>query len=214
MGCIREKIESSPRLKAWVHWLLVPAGESRPRTWVRLLVNPFVHHRAWSSKVRWRTRMDVMPFRDFRLEAGAIVEDFCTINNGVGDVVIERDSIIGIGSVLIGPVHIESDVMLAQYVICSGLNHNYEDIKVPISKQSVSTKEIRIGSGSWIAANSVVTAGVSIGKNCVVAAGSVVTKDIPDYCVAAGNPAKVIKRFDLETGDWVREKKKAIQELR
>jgi acetyltransferase-like isoleucine patch superfamily enzyme len=56
----------------------------------------------------------------------------------------------------------------------------------------------------WIAANAVITAGVRIGKHSVIAAGAVVTKDIPPYCVAVGNPAKVLKQYNFETKVWER----------
>lgn len=44
--------------------------------------------------------------------------------------------------------------------------------------------------------------GVTIGRHCVIAAGSIVTKDIPDYCVAVGAPAKVVKKYNVETKKW------------
>ena len=56
----------------------------------------------------------------------------------------------------------------------------------------------------WIGANSVVLAGVTIGKHAVVAAGSVVTKNVPAYSVVVGNPAKVIKQYNPQTGVWER----------
>ena len=65
-------------------------------------------------------------------------------------------------------------------------------------------KEIVIGQESHIGANSVVVAGVHIGERVQVGAGSVVTKDIPSYCVAVGNPARVIKRYDHEQKKWIR----------
>jgi len=82
------------------------------------------------------------------------------------------------------------------------LNHGYEDINLPIHKQPVTTSPITVGDESWIGANAVVTAGVSIGKHCVVAAGAVVTKNIPDYSIAVGNPARVIKRYNPDSKQW------------
>ena len=71
-------------------------------------------------------------------------------------------------------------------------------------EQSVSTSEIHIESDVWIGSNSIVVAGVRIGTHSVVAGGSVVTKDVPPYSVVAGNPAKILKRFDCESGMWVK----------
>ena len=63
--------------------------------------------------------------------------------------------------------------------------------------------EVTIGEDSWIGEN-VCICGASIGKHCVIGANSVVTKDIPDYCVAAGIPAKVIKKYNFEKNSWDR----------
>ncbi|MCR8556568.1 acyltransferase [Mucilaginibacter sp. BJC16-A38] len=133
-------------------------------------------------------------------------EDYCTVNNGVGDVVIGDDSRIGIGSVLIGPVTMGNQVILAQNIVVSGLNHTYADVTVPIRLQKVTTAAIVIEDEVWIGANAVITAGVTIGKHSVVAGGSVVTKNIPTYSIAAGNPAKVIKQYDFEKKEWVKVK--------
>jgi len=140
-----------------------------------------------------------MPFRDFKVGNDTVIEDFTTINNGVGDVIIGDRTRIGIGSTVIGPVIVGNDVRLAQNVVLSGLNHNYEEIDKPISKQGVTTAPIHIGDESWIGANAVVVAGTRIGKHCIVAGGSVVTKDTPDYTVVAGNPARIIKQYNSKT---------------
>ncbi|MCK4619283.1 MAG: hypothetical protein KAT52_05010 [Desulfobacterales bacterium] len=62
---------------------------------------------------------------------------------------------------------------------------------------------VYIGNNSWIGQN-VTIIGVKIGKHCVIGANSVATKDIPDYCVAAGSPAIVKKRYNFETNEWQR----------
>ena len=146
--------------------------------------------------------MDLFPYKKFSLGDYSVIEDFTTINNGVGDVSIGNRSFIGISNVIIGPVEIADHVMTAQNVVISGMNHSYEDIHTPPTIQKVSTSAIRIAENVWIGANSVITAGVSIGRHTVVGAGSVVTKDLPEYCVAVGNPAKIIKRYNHENGIW------------
>ena len=197
-------IKSSPGLKKLVHYLLVPKGEARPRLWVKVFVNRFFHTRGKGSKIRRRTRMDVLPFNNFVLGAGSIIEDFCTINNGVGDVVIGYGTLVGMGNVIIGPVTIGNNVILAQNVVASGLNHEYTDINIPISKQKVSMSPIIIEDDCWIAANTMLTAGVTIGRHSIVAAGAVVTKSVPPYSIVAGNPAKMIKQYDAQMKAWVR----------
>ena len=67
----------------------------------------------------------------------------------------------------------------------------------PVSRNSAYEygKEVTIGDNVWLGGNTVVCPGVHIGSNVVIGAGSVVTKDIPDWCVAAGNPCKVIRKI-------------------
>ena len=195
-------IKSNPKLKKIVHWLLIPRGQARPRLWVRLFVNPFIHKKGKGTIIRFNTRMDLFPFKNFKIGSNSIIEDFATINNGVGDVLIGNNTGIGLSNVIIGPVKIGDYVMLAQNIVISGLNHGYEDVTVPPRLQIVVTKQITIDDNVWIGANCVITAGVTIGKHAVIGAGSVVTKDIPSFCVAVGNPARVIKKYNFETSSW------------
>lgn len=199
---IVSKIKSNPELKRFALWMLIPSNEHRPRLWVRLFLNPFKHKRGKGAVVRWRTRMDVFPFNNFVLGTRSVIEDFSTINNGVGDVVIGDRSIVGLGNTIIGPVQIGNDVMLAQNIVVSGMNHGYEDISLPPSRQKDICKQIVIGDNVWIGANSVITIGVQIGKHSIIGAGSVVTKDIPAFSVAVGNPAKVIKQYNFSSQAW------------
>ncbi len=182
--------------------MLVAKGEAKPRTWVRWFINPFVHNRRCGSTIRWRTRIDVLPFNRFDLGEGSVIEDFSTINNGVGDVVIGNHTLIGLGNVIIGPVQIGNNVIFAQNVVVSGLNHQYRDSKIPIAQQKVVTAAIVIEDDCWICANAVITAGVRIGTHSVIAAGAIVTKDVPPFSVVAGNPASVIKQYDKALDEW------------
>jgi acetyltransferase-like isoleucine patch superfamily enzyme len=94
------------------------------------------------------------------------------------------------------------NVLTANRVYVSDNLHGFESIDIPINHQPVKFKsEVYIGDGSWLGEN-VCIIGANVGKNCVVGANSVVTKDIPDYCVAVGMPAKIIKRYNLETKTW------------
>ena len=131
------------------------------------------------------------------------IEEYTIVDNGVGDVIIGDYTRIGLRCTIIGPVQIGNHVILAQNITISGLNHRYEDPQLPIHQQGVTAASIQIGDDSWIGANSVITAGVNIGKHVVVGAGSVITKDIPDYSIAVGNPARVIKIFDFDQKKWI-----------
>lgn len=201
---IKDKIKGNEKLKKFVHYLLIPKNQARPRLWVKWFVNPFLHKKGKGTTVCRRTRMDVLPFNNFSMGSYSTVEDFATINNGVGDVHIGDRTRIGIGNVVIGPVNIGNDVILAQNIVMSGLNHVYEDINTPIHLQPVTTGTITIEDECWLGANVVVTAGVTIGRHSVVAAGAIVTKDIPPHSIAVGNPARVIKQYNPESGKWER----------
>lgn len=201
---IVERIKANPKLKSLALKAMMPKNQSRPRLWVKIFLNPFKHTKGKNSRICRFTRMDVMPFNNFVLGNDSTIEDFTTINNGVGDVLIGDRVRIGMSNVLIGPVTIGNDVMLAQNIVLSGLNHGYEDINIVPHKQPVTKKKITLEDEVWIGANSVVVAGVTIGKHSVIAAGSVVTKNIPPYSVAVGNPARVIRQYNPQTGIWER----------
>lgn len=201
---ISERIRKNARLKKFFHWLLIPTNQARPRLWVRLFLNRFYHQKGRGVIIRHWVRMDVVPFNHFSIGNNSTIEDFSTINNGVGNVEIGNNSLVGLGNVIIGPVKIGNNVILAQNIVASGLNHNYIDIEQPIHKQGVSVAPIVIDDDCWIGANTVITAGVTIGKHSVVAAGAVVTKDIPPYSIAVGNPSRVIKRYDETQKEWVK----------
>ncbi len=203
---LKEKIKDNPGLKKFVLWALMPKNQAKPRLWIRWFVNPFLHKKGKGATVCRRTRMDVLPFNKFYLGENSTIEDFATVNNGVGDVLIGDRTRIGLGNVVIGPVKIGNDVMFAQNIVLSGLNHGYEDINTPPSIQPVSVKQITISDDVWIGANAVITAGVTVGKHSVVAAGSVVTKDVPPFSIVGGNPAKLIKQYNTETKLWERVK--------
>ncbi len=199
---IKRYLKKSESTKRIALYLLMPGNQARPRWWVSIFVNPFVHKTGRRAVIRRSTRMDVLPFNSFRLGDDATIEDFAVINNGVGEVSIGNRTMIGISSVLIGPLQIGNDVMLAQHVVISALNHGYADVTLPISLQPVTTKPVVIEDEAWIGANAVITAGVRVGKHAVVAAGSVVTKDVLPYSIVAGNPARLIKKYNALTGAW------------
>lgn len=201
---LKSYIDGRPSLKRFVHRLLIPKDQARPRRWVSWFVNPLVHQRHRSSIVRSSVRLDVLPFSPFELGRRSIIDDFSVVNNGVGLVVIGSDSLIGIGAVLIGPVTIGSSVIIAQHVVLSGLNHGYEDVRLPIRDQPVTVRPIVIEDECWIGANVTITAGVTIGRHSVVAGGSVVTRDVAPYTVVGGNPARVLKHYDPASGQWLK----------
>ncbi len=199
---IIDTIKANPRLKEFALWAMMPKNQARPRLWVKLFMNPLKHKKGKNSRICRHTRMDVMPFNNFCLGDNSTIEDFCTVNNGVGDVLIGDRTRIGMSNVIIGPVTIGNDVMLAQNIVLSGLNHGYEDISIVPHNQPVTKKIIVVEDEVWVGANSIIVAGVRIGKHSVIAGGSVVTKDVPRYTVVAGNPARVVKQYNNVSGLW------------
>lgn len=93
----------------------------------------------------------------------------------------------------IGKSHIGNGCLLGSGVhILSGKSqHHFDQLDVPIQEQGGHYEKVSIGEDTWIGNGSLIMA--NIGKKCVIGAGSVVTQDIPDYSIAAGNPAKPIK---------------------
>ncbi len=120
--------------------------------------------------------------------------------------VIEDGARIGRFSVIacLRHVHIGKKVSIAEHVFISDNIHGYEDITLPIFDQPLVFKgKVCIGDNSWIGHNACII-GAQVGKHCVIGANSVVTKDIPDYCVAVGAPARVVKRYNIKQMEWQR----------
>jgi len=111
--------------------------------------------------------------------------------------------IIGRGSHIVAhySIVIGDDVFTGPYVYITDQNHGYTDPDVPIGRQWPSNTAVSIGHGSWLGAGVIVLPGAVIGGNVVVAAGSVVRGVIPDRCVVAGVPAKIVREY-VPGGGW------------
>ena len=203
MGIV-QKIKSNPKIKEFVLWTIAPKRNPRPRLWVRWFLNPFVHKKGKGATIRCRSRIDVFPWNRFEIGNLTTIEDFCTVNNGSGNVLLGNRVRVGIGSVIIGPVTMGNGAGLGQHVFVSGFNHGYKDGTKNSSVQPLDIKPVVIEDEVHIGANSVVTAGVTIGQRSQIGAGSVVTKSIPPFSIAVGNPCRVIKRLNQATGIWER----------
>lgn len=134
--------------------------------------------------------------------SGAVIEALVP-ERGV-TVEIHDGAYIGHGLRLtaVGGVVIEEEAMLADGCYVSDTNHVYEDVSQPIKRQGLRDgRRVVIGRGAWLGIGAVVCGDVRIGENAVVGARSVVTTDVPDRCVVAGNPARIVRRWD--GSDWV-----------
>jgi|GEM_PF-295736 len=101
-------------------------------------------------------------------------------------------------------VILERNVMVNEGVLISDTSHGYESPDVPvISQQLVTRGPVTVGEGIWVGNGARIIGKLRIGRNCVIGTNAVVLRDVPDYCVVAGAPARIVKRYSLETQKWV-----------
>ena len=102
-------------------------------------------------------------------------------------------------------VTIGNDVLVSSDVFMIDYNHGLNPLTPSYLDNSLEvSKGIVVEDGVWIGNNVIILGGVTIGKKAVIAAGAVVTKDVPEYTIAAGNPANVIKKYNFENKQWER----------
>jgi acetyltransferase-like isoleucine patch superfamily enzyme len=106
--------------------------------------------------------------------------------------------LFGKGSGIVGhlDIVIGNDVWTGHHVYITDQNHGYDNPLLPISMQVMPERPVSVGDGSWLGHGTVVLPGATIGRHVVIGANSVVTGHIPDYSVAAGVPARVIKTIE------------------
>lgn len=103
----------------------------------------------------------------------------------------------------VGEIEIGRNVLLGERVLIGDTFHQYEDVTVPVIEQPMAEpRKVTIGDGVGIGMAACIMPGVTIGENAYVAAGSVVNRDVPPRSVVAGNPGRVVRRYDDEAGRW------------
>ena len=134
------------------------------------------------------------------------VINYAGINYNPKIIIGEGSSIGKHGSIAaIDRVEIGKNVLFARYVHITDHSHGYEDISKPISVQPLICKgPVVIEDDCWLGFNCEILSGVHIGKHSIVAARAVVTKNVPPYSIVAGNPARVVKKFNFENQQWER----------
>ncbi|WP_281350458.1 acyltransferase [Roseovarius bejariae] len=134
---------------------------------------------------------------DLRIELGeqVAIRDGCQFG-GNGTLRVGDRTAINAECILtaLDSIEIGSDVMLAPRVYILDVDHRFTDRSIPISKQGYDVAPVTIGDGAWIGTGAVITKGVTIGEGAIVGANSVVTRDIPPFTIAAGLPARPIKK--------------------
>ena len=129
------------------------------------------------------------------------------IKGEYGKIVIKDNCYIGdyFSVITADWVEIEEDVLFASFVTIIAENHGMDpECGVKYGLQELSGKKVLIKDHCWIGEKVIVMPGVTIGSYSIIGAGSVVTQDIPDYCIAVGNPAKVIKKYSFKEKRWVK----------
>ncbi len=109
-------------------------------------------------------------------------------NVSIGD-----NSGIGMNCVIKGPVEIGNNVMMGPDCLILTSYHNFDRTDIPMNQQGGGLKPVVIGDDIWIGTRVTILPGVKIGNGVIIGAGAVVTKDIPDYAIVGGVPAKIIK---------------------
>ncbi len=115
------------------------------------------------------------PTGRIHIGADTLVNDHCYITSNYG-------------------ITIGSNVMIAEFVTIRDYDHEFINPSIPINQQGLRGGPISIGDESWIGRGVMITGNVKIGRGCVIGANSVVTRDIPDFSIAVGAPARVIKQ--------------------
>lgn len=102
-------------------------------------------------------------------------------------------------------VHFGPKCVLANYVLITDSSHGYEDLTLSVLRQPLKSGAVEIGEGAFIGEHCAISGNIKIGRHSVVGANTVLINcEIPDYCVVAGAPPRIIRRYDAQTGKWPR----------
>ena len=190
------------RLKLWAQKWAWYEVNSLP--WNRARIHwEFMRREAF---VRWPVHGNVLvALREGRLELGANVlfEPGVWITApGSARIRIGAGSFLNLGVMVAAHelVEIGEHCMFANGCFVSDASHRFDQPGAPVPWQGFTSKgPTRIGDNVWCGAHVVVTSGVTIGERCVIGANSVVTEDIPSFSIAAGAPARVLRRIEYES---------------
>jgi acetyltransferase-like isoleucine patch superfamily enzyme len=142
--------------------------------------------------------------REGRLDIGphAYFEPGVWLTSASGRITIGAGALLNLGVMVaaVESVQIGEHCMLANGCLVTDGNHRFDDPDTPVPWQGFTSKgPVVLGDNVWLGANVVVTSGVRIGRRSIIGANSVVTQDVPDFSVAAGAPATVIRTIDYSS---------------
>lgn len=135
--------------------------------------------------IRDFVRLEVVNNGNLIIQDGVSIEQRCHITTA--------------GELIIG-----SHTTILFDVMITDIDHEYEDLKLPVAKQPLKVSKTNIGENCFIGSGAKIQAGTILGKHCVVGTNAVVRGAFPDYSVIVGIPAKIVKRYDLEKKEWRR----------
>mgnify|MGYP006092335923 CR=1 FL=1 len=153
----------------------------------------------YSYKDKAKVSIFIRGLNNFIFEGQNLVPEFCVAS---GKIKVGYKTTLGVHNFLFGEIEIGKYCQIGAYTAFHGINHpvNYLSTYINDSlfkgdlKNLKSSKSIYIGNDVWIGHSAIILGGVKIGDGSIIAAGSVVTKNVAEYSVVAGNPAKVIKK--------------------
>lgn len=156
--------------------------------WFVLLITNWLPDNRFSIRLRGMLASPFFKNCGKRLELGRDLTFLNSYNITLGDnIYIAKGTWLnGMGGLVI-----EDEVMVAPYVTISTMQHVFKDLSVRFGG-SIPGK-VTIGKGTWLASHVAIKCGVKVGKGCIVGANSFVVKDLPNYGIFGGVPAKYIK---------------------
>lgn len=147
-----------------------------------------------SKYTKWARTIRKFVCRPLFDSCGKIVNIERGARFGMGrGICIGEGSGLGVNCLVHGPLEIGKNVMMGPDVVIFTHTHNYGRTDIPMGMQGSSVKKVTIGNDVWIGMRAIIMPGVTIGNGVIVGANAVVTKDIPDYAVVGGVPAKIIR---------------------
>lgn len=158
-----------------------------PTTLIKCRKHIFLGHNVF---IRKYARIEpVIQWHEQQFNPRLVIEEGVTIEQNVHLVCAEK-------------VQIGAFSSISSYVFITDTDHQYKDVSKPVLLQTISVNPTIIGKSCFIGTGVKVMSGVHIGEHSVIGANAVVTHDIPPYSVAAGIPARVIKKFNFEKNQW------------
>ncbi len=163
---------------------------------------PIVHMNP-KCNIGWRVKINLFGFGEGNM-LNISLSNRAQISNdvliqGSGVIKLGKNSYIGSYSVIgaNSKIVIGDDVMISQNVAIRDTDHNFFNTSLPMNKQSITAEPIVIKNNVWIGHGATILKGVTIGAGAIIAAGAVVNRDVPEFSIVGGVPAKVIKyRFE------------------